>query len=311
MRTTAKLLVLVLTMLAAAPTAFAGAGPPTDSKTLERKYAYTLTLSPSSLKEDAGPVNVTATIHLVTSFDTAENATITIGKAHDTAKPGRDYSVGADKHTIAIPAGQTSGMVTFQLTPVATGSQNSRRITVSAFGDRLLYMEGHVLIEPVPPAPTPTVDTTPQPASTEVQPQSTPTIVATPRPPATATPPRVTPRDSVTPRPESTVVPTEKEPTLSSDTVLGERGSLTAAPSRSASSLGCTDEDREDVPRVRSGNPTGPYCILHFNHNTRCYIMVYWEAQENGEYGHSVLYEGTQEVDFLDFHPQCTRHRYP
>ena len=311
MRTTAILLVVVLTMLAAAPAAFAGAGPPTDSKSLERKYTYTLTLSPSSLKEDAGPVNVTATIHLVTSFDTDENATITIGKAHDTAKLGRDYAVSADTHAITIPAGQTSGTVVIQLTPIATGSQNSRRITVSAFGNRLLYMEGYVLIEPVPPVPTPTVESTPQPASTEVQHQSTPTIVATPRPLATATPPRVTPRDSVTPSSGSTSVPNEEEPSLSPDSVLGERSSPTAAPSRSASSLGCTEEDREDAPRVQTVDPTGPYCILHFNHNTRCYIMVYWEEQADGVYGHTILYEGTQEVDFLDFHPQCTSHRFP
>lgn len=306
MRLTVILLALVLTLLATAPTAFAGAGPPTDSKTLERKHPFTLTLSPSSLKEDAGPVNVTVTIHLVTPFDTEENATITIGKAHDTAQPGRDYIVNADEHTITIPAGQTSGMVEFQLTPIATGSQDARRITVTAFGNRLLYMEGYVLIEPVPPAATANVDPTPQPASTEVQPQGTPTVVATPSPLPRATPSRVTPKEVATPRSVPTPGPSAAEPAARSDSAISQPRSNTAAPSRSARSLGCTDEDREDAPRVRSASPTGPYCILHFNHNTRCYIMVYWEAQANGEYGYSVLYEGTQEVDFGDFHPQCT-----
>ena len=87
--------------MATTPAAFAGAGPPTDTKTLERKFTYILTLSPSSLKADAGLVYVTATIHLVTTFDTDENATITIGKAHDNAKPGRDFTVNADKLSVS------------------------------------------------------------------------------------------------------------------------------------------------------------------------------------------------------------------
>ncbi|MYB76952.1 MAG: hypothetical protein F4X83_07640 [Chloroflexi bacterium] len=253
---------------------------------------------------------MTATIHLVTTFDSDENATITIGKAHDTAKPGRDFTVNAVKHTITIPAGQTSGMVVFQLTPIATGSQNTRRITVTAFGNRLLYMEGYIFIEPVPPAATAKVDPTPQPASTEVQPQGTPTVFATPSPLPRATPSRVTPKEVATPRSVPTPGPSAAEPAARSDPAISQRSTFVAAPSRSARSLGCTDEDREDAPRVRSANPTGPYCILHFNLDTRCHILVYWEAQANGEYGYSVLYEGTQEVDFGDFHPQCTGHMY-
>ncbi len=311
MRSVVILAAFFLTFLATTPTAFAGAGPPTDTKTLERKLTFTLTLSQSSMKADAGLVNVTATINFVTTFDTDENVTITIGKAHDNAKPGRDFTVNADKLTVTIPAGQTSGTVEFQLTPVATGSQSTRRITVSASGDRLLYLEGYVFIEPVPPPATPTVAPTPQPASTEVLPQSTPTVVSTPRPPPRATLPQRTPKTVVTPKPVPTAAPSESRPTSRSDSTIGGRSTSAAAPVRQARSIGCTDEERKDATGVRSVNPTGPYCVLFFNHDTRCYIMVYWQAQENGVYGHTVLYEGTRDVDFADFHPQCTGHMYP
>lgn len=296
MRLVVSLVVVFLTLLATASTVLAGAGPPADSGKLERKYAYTLALRPAAIREDAGQTGVIATVNLVRTFATDEVVTITVGKAHDNAKPGRDYTVSAEKLTVTIPAGQTGGTVAFQLTPMATGSQDPRRITVSGFGDRLLYMEAYITIEPTPPAATPTVGPAKE-STRKVVPLTTPTPVPTPS-------------QSQPPQPVQTAEPLKLASAHDSARSAGGPGGAGGPSSARHSGQGCTDEDREGVPRIRAANPTGPYCILHFDLDKPCFIMVHWEAQENGEYGHTVLYEGTQDVDFGDFHPQCTAHMY-
>ena len=306
MRLVLPLLTLFLIALITPTTALAGAGPPTDSRKLPRKYACTLTLQSASYREDAGPVSVTLTIGLVRTFATDEVVTVTVGKAHDNARPGRDYTVSADTFSVRILAGNTSGSVAFQFTPVATGSESPRRITLSAFGERVLYTETHIVILPVPSGKKPTTGPTAKSGGT-----GTPTVThaATPGPTPTAAPPRVTPRTVPTPSPVPTPVPVTPRPTRDAADASNAHGPARATSARQ-SQQGCTEEDRRDAIAVRTVNPTGPYCILSFDHDKRCYIMVYWEEEAGGAYGHTVLYEGSREVDFLDFHPQCTRHRY-
>ena len=347
MRLFVSFAVIFFALFAAAPAAFAGAGPPTDSAAPERKYAISLTLGQSSLRGDAGQATVTVTVTLGTTFATDEVVTLEIGKAHDSARPGRHYTVGANRYTLIIPAGQTRGVLEIQINIIATGSQGPRRITVAAFGDRLLYTESHIVIEPIPPTPsqTPTPSLTPTHTPT---PLPTPTVLPRPTPTLTLTPtPLPTPKPLPTHHPMPTAAPTARlnqpppqsrevspqggqgdggppppaapaEPTRSESggapiSTIGEPGITRSAPVASAlhSRQGCTEEFRQSVAGVHSANPTGPYCILHFDRDAPCYIVAYWEAQADGEYVRSILYEGPREVDFLDFHPQCTRHRFP
>ena len=81
-----------------------------------------LSLSPSSVAEDAGATTVTVTATLSNSSRFADDRTVTVsvGSGGDTAAPGADYAAVAD-FDIAIAAGRESGTATFTLTPTDNG----------------------------------------------------------------------------------------------------------------------------------------------------------------------------------------------
>ena len=79
----------------------------------------TLSVSPASVgegDENATEITVTATVTGASRYAAEKTVTVTVGKATDTATEATDYeTVGA--LTIALPVGDTSAAVTFDLTP--------------------------------------------------------------------------------------------------------------------------------------------------------------------------------------------------
>ena len=77
----------------------------------------TLSVSPTSVREDAGGATVTVTATLdEDARASATTVTVGVGETGDTATEGTDYATVADL-TVTIPGGSTSGTGTFTLTP--------------------------------------------------------------------------------------------------------------------------------------------------------------------------------------------------
>ena len=77
----------------------------------------TLSVSPSSVSEDAGATTVTVTATLSgDAMPDATEVTVSVGAPDDAAMEGTDYTAVADV-TLTIPAQATSGSATFSLTP--------------------------------------------------------------------------------------------------------------------------------------------------------------------------------------------------
>ena len=95
--------------------------------------AIDLSVSPSSVAEDAGatPVTVTATFSNATTYADDTTVTVSIGDSADGATSGTDYGAVSD-FTITIAAGVGSGSASFTLTPVDdTLVEGNETITVS------------------------------------------------------------------------------------------------------------------------------------------------------------------------------------
>ena len=87
----------------------------TDDETASTKV--TLSVSPSSVGESAGPTTVTVTGTLDGAPRLAATAvTVSVGASGDTALAGTDYTA-VDDFTLTITAGQSSETATFSLTP--------------------------------------------------------------------------------------------------------------------------------------------------------------------------------------------------
>ena len=92
-----------------------------------------LSLSPSSVAEDAGATTVTVTATLSNSSRFADDRTVTVsvGSGGDTAVSGTDYAAVRD-FDISIGALRRSGTATFTLTPADNGiDEADKSITVS------------------------------------------------------------------------------------------------------------------------------------------------------------------------------------
>ena len=84
----------------------------------------TLSVSPTSVAEDADPTIVTVTAELnADAFGPSDprEVTVSVGGAGDSATEGVDYRAVPDPITVTIPGGSTSGSAEFTLTPTEDG----------------------------------------------------------------------------------------------------------------------------------------------------------------------------------------------
>ena len=102
-----------------------GANPHATNKTFDVNVSnvalptgVTLSVSPGRVAEDGGAteIEVTAALTGGTTFTEAKTVTVAVGAASDSATEATDYAAVADQ-TITIGAGESSGTVTFTLTP--------------------------------------------------------------------------------------------------------------------------------------------------------------------------------------------------
>ena len=91
-----------------------------------------LTVSATSLAEDAGATTVTVTAELDgAARDAATIVTVAVGDANDNAVEGTDYTTVAD-FSLTITAGQTTGTADFTLTPTDDGlDEDDETLTVA------------------------------------------------------------------------------------------------------------------------------------------------------------------------------------
>ena len=92
--------------------------PPVEPPVEPPPTAVTLSVSPSSVAEDAGATTLTLTAAFVGTgtFATDTSVTVTVGKSGDTAVASTDYTA-AGTVTVPITTGNSSGQATFTLTP--------------------------------------------------------------------------------------------------------------------------------------------------------------------------------------------------
>ena len=100
----------------------------------DRHPVVTLSVSPSSVKEDAGATTVTVTATPEAAVASARTVTVSVGASGDGAVEGTDYTTVAD-FTITIAANATTGTGTFTLTPTDDSTvEQAENITVSGTG---------------------------------------------------------------------------------------------------------------------------------------------------------------------------------
>ena len=94
-----------------------GTGTITDDDAAPTGVA--LSVDPGTVAENGGatPFEVTAALSGGTTFDEAKTVTVAVGAASDSATEGTDYATVGDQ-TITIGAGESTGTVTFTLTPM-------------------------------------------------------------------------------------------------------------------------------------------------------------------------------------------------
>ena len=104
-----------------------------DDSATAANLVINLSVSPTSVAENAGatPVTVTATFSNSSTYATATTVTVSVGASGDSAASGTDYAAVTD-FTVTIPAGASSGSAPFTLTPTDdTLVEGNETITVS------------------------------------------------------------------------------------------------------------------------------------------------------------------------------------
>ena len=148
--------------------------------------AIDLSVSPSSVAEDAGatPVTVTATFSNATTYADDTTVTVSVGDSADGATSGTDYGAVSD-FTITIAAGVGSGSASFTLTSVDdTLVEGNETITVSGANAALTVNGTNLTLaddEAVPlPKPLPSISLSANPfAVSEDAGGTTVTVTAT------------------------------------------------------------------------------------------------------------------------------------
>ena len=108
----------------------------TDDETAST--AVTLTVAPTSVREDASATTVTVTATLdEDARASATSVTVAVGSAGDGATEGTDYATVSDL-TVTIAAGATSGTATFTLTPTDDSlGEGNEQVSVTGTADGL------------------------------------------------------------------------------------------------------------------------------------------------------------------------------
>ena len=112
---------------------------------VEADRTLTLTVSPSSVSEDAGAteVEVTGTLDGAPLTSAAQVA-VTVGASDDTATEGTDYAT-VDELSLTIEAGETSGKTMFTLTPTDDAVDEDDEETLSVTGTTTASRVGEVV----------------------------------------------------------------------------------------------------------------------------------------------------------------------
>ena len=132
--TAGTVLTFTLTVAGRATDTSFGTAPDTDDATVTVDRTLTLTVSPSSVSEDAVAtvVEVTGTLD-GTPLTSAAQVAVTVGASDDTATEGTDYATVAD-FTLTIAAGEASGTTMFTLTPTDDAVDEVDEETLSVTG---------------------------------------------------------------------------------------------------------------------------------------------------------------------------------
>ncbi len=113
----------------------------------DRHPVVTLSVAPSSVREDASATTVTVTATPEAAVASARTVTVSIGSSGDSATSGTDYAAVAD-FTITIAANATSGTGTFTLTPTDdTTVEGIETISVSGSGTSMTVTGTAVTLE--------------------------------------------------------------------------------------------------------------------------------------------------------------------